>query len=125
MAITKYRSDLDTFEVLDYIVYAWAFWTFLSDVFFGPIVRQFIAKKLLIAELGHNLFIMLQKEIDNFGKKAEEGALTDDYCLSHESNRGRARIGHSSTMRSTLTKQKTKIQKFYRKPDETKGEAVV
>jgi hypothetical protein len=53
-------SDQETFELMDYIVYGWAFWMFISNMFFGPIVRHFIAKRLLMAELGHNMFIMLK-----------------------------------------------------------------
>ena len=60
-------SDANSFNIVDYLVYVWSLWTLISAALFSPLVRKFIAKRLLIAELGHNLFLMRKEEIDSFG----------------------------------------------------------
>ena len=109
------------FKALDYIVYGWALWTLISAGIFSPFVRKFIAKKLLMAELGHNLFLMRKKEIDNFGHQHKDKDGNDcesDFCYSHDSNKARVKIGVNND-------EESKEEKSKRKPNRLDGEVVV
>ena len=58
----------------------------MSATIFSPIVRSLISKRMLFAELGHNLLLLRKDEIEQFDDDGNDSkASQSDHHYSHDS----------------------------------------
>ena len=64
-------DKINSFNILDFIVYASALWYFITEMTLGPIVRSFVSKRLWLCEMGRQIFFYNPEDGDNNRKNFE------------------------------------------------------